>query len=102
MLIFCFVWLFLRVHCYVIHVDSEPSLGDLFVEHGVHHGLEGGWRVGQSEEHYRRFEESPVGDKGGFMSVLFNDLDRVVPPLDVNTGDELCISQVVDELQDKW
>ena len=42
-LFFCFVWLLFGVDHYVVHIDCEGSVGDLFAEYGIHHGLECGW-----------------------------------------------------------
>ncbi len=42
--------------CNVVHVYREPSLSDFGTEDSVHHHLEGGGRVRESEEHYGWFE----------------------------------------------
>ena len=42
----------LRVDQDVIEVDTHPSFHDEISEYIVHHCLEGGWTVGESEEHH--------------------------------------------------
>jgi hypothetical protein len=52
----CFEILGLGVDGHIVHVNREPSLCDFDRENRVHHCLEGGWRVCESEEHYGWFE----------------------------------------------
>jgi hypothetical protein len=60
---------------------------NLFMEYYVYHSLEGGWWVGESEEHDCRFEQSLIGYESCFVPVLFDDLNYVVPPADIDCGD---------------
>jgi hypothetical protein len=40
----------------VIHVDRDVSFIDQLAEQVVHHQLEGGGGIGESEKHHHRFE----------------------------------------------
>jgi hypothetical protein len=71
----------------VVHVDRQPVLSEFFSEECVHHGLEGGWRVGHSEEHYLQFKETVIGDEHCFPLVSVTYLYVVVPPANVEFGE---------------
>ena len=85
----------------IIHVDEEPSFSDHVVEGVVHETLEGGRRVGHPEEHYKGFEESSVCCKRSFPLVSVFDMHVVVPPTDVELGEDLRSLEFVDEVGDK-
>jgi hypothetical protein len=55
-LFFHFVFKALSVDSHVVHVDRQPFLGYLVGEDRIHHCLECGRRVGESEEHDCVFE----------------------------------------------
>ena len=76
----------------IIHIDDEPSFGNHVTERVVHETLEGGGRVGKPEEHHGRFEKSFMGDKGCFPLVTVFDLHVVIPPPNVELGEDLGIS----------
>ncbi len=101
MLIFCFVILSFGVYGYVVHVYHEGSSCDLFVEYGVHHGLERCRRVGESEEHYCWFKQSSIGYEGRLVSVFFHYLHCVVSPTDVYHCNQFGIAYSVDQLWDE-
>ena len=48
----------------VIKVYTYSPFHDEVPEYVIHHGLEGGWAVCETKEHYQRFEQSLVGLKG--------------------------------------
>jgi hypothetical protein len=77
---------------YVVHVDHEGSTRNLFVEYRIHHGLKGGGRVGESEEHYRWLEESLIGHERRFVLVFRCNSDRVISPSYVDCGDKFRIA----------
>jgi hypothetical protein len=64
----------------VVHIDREPIFSQFFNEDCIHHGLEGGWGVGETEKHDSGFEEAFVGNECHLPLVLFLDADIVVPP----------------------
>jgi hypothetical protein len=70
----------------VVHIDRQPVLSEFFSKQCVHHGLEGGWGVGHSEEHDLWLEEPVVRDECRFplVSVVYSYI--VVSPADVEFG----------------
>ena len=74
----------------VVHVDEQfvRILHFHLPKHSVHRSLEGGRRVGQSEEHDPWFEQSRWGFEGGLPFVAFFDLDVVVSPPYIEFGEE--------------
>src|SRR5260370_38784672 len=72
----------------VVHINGHPSLCDLSMEDHVHHHLKGGWRVGESEEHNWRFEESLGSKKCCFPFVSFSNVDIVVSRPTVELGED--------------
>ena len=65
---------------------------------GIHHSLEGGWRVRESEEHYCWFKQSFWGEKCSLPFVSFFDPDIIVPPLDVYGGEQCASAEMIDDL----
>jgi hypothetical protein len=86
------------VYCYVIHIDGYISFVYQISKDGVHHGLEGGWGVGQAKEHYVWFEQSLICDKCRLPLVLFLDRDFVVPPQDIQCCELCATPESVGEL----
>ena len=82
-LLFSFARFSFCVDGQVIHVDGHPFLCDLPMEDHVHHHLEGGWRVGESEEHNCWFEESFGCKEGGFPFISWLAAYIVVSPLNI-------------------
>ncbi|SRR6266542_1770351 len=79
-------------------------LSDEFVEDVVHHRLEGGRAIGETEEHNERFEEASVHSKCSLPLVTFLDANIVEPPSNVELGEVLCSSELRNELwgERKW
>jgi len=92
----------LRKNEYVIQIDADHTFGDQVLEYLVHHGLKGGWTIGETEEHNQRFEKSSVCAKGSLPLITFLDADIVVPPPDIEFGDVLRTSESVNEVRDEW
>src|SRR6266511_5025912 len=76
-------------------------LSDEFVEDVVHHRLEGGRAIGETEEHNERFEEASVHSKCSLPLVTFLDANIVEPPSNVNFGEVLHSSEFHNELPDE-
>ena len=86
----------------VIHVNDEPSFGDHISEGVIHKMLEGGRGVGETEEHYGRFEESFMSDESSFPLMSIFDSDIVISPSDIELGEYLCPFEFIDEIRNKW
>jgi hypothetical protein len=84
----------------IVHIDDYPSVPDFLLKYGVHHGLEGGGGVGETEEHYGRFKESFVGDESCFPLVSVFDPYVVISPSYVYLGKVLGSFEFVEEVGD--
>jgi hypothetical protein len=67
----------------------------------VHHGLEGGGRVGKSEEHYPWLKKPKRGDEGCFPLVPRFDSYIVVAPSDIEFSEQGSFSYCCDEVWDE-
>ena len=47
------------IHQDVVHVNHHIALIDEVLENVIHHHLEGGWAMGEAEEHDKGFKEAP-------------------------------------------
>jgi len=84
----------------VVHVDDEPSFRDHISEGVVHESLESGGGVGEAKEHDGGLKKAFVGDKGCFPLVSVFDADVVVAPPDIKFGEDLGVSEFIDEIGD--
>ena len=64
------------------------------MEEVVHHGLESGQGIGESEKHHHWFKRSSIGLKSGLPLVTIADSNVFVAPLDVKLRKE-CQSATV-------
>jgi len=87
---------------HVIHIYNEPALADFFFKNCVHHHLECGWGICQSEEHHCRFEEAFVGNKGCFPFISPSNANIVIPPSYIELSKERSSLGLVDELGNQW
>ncbi|KAG5336756.1 hypothetical protein C0989_011889 [Termitomyces sp. Mn162] len=85
----------------VIKVYTHYALHNEVPEDVIHHGLKGGRAVGESKEHNKQLEQSPVGLEGSLPFVSFLDMHVVVAPLDVQFSEVSYTLEVVDELGDE-
>src|SRR6266702_8036641 len=90
----------------VVHVDSNSRaegfvLEDDIVVDVVHHGLEGCWRIGESEVHDRRFEKSVSGFECCLLFVSLTDVYVVIPPPDVKYRVDMCVTKIADKICDQ-
>ena len=86
---------------HIVHIDLEPFLRDHVRTNVVHECLESGRRVGESEEHDRRFVEPQGSDKCCFPLVFFPKSDIIIPPTYVKLGKDGRVFHVVNKLWDK-
>src|ERR1700677_4868463 len=77
------------------------SLVNEVLQDGVHHCLERGGRIGESEEHDRRFKAASVHSEGGFPFVSFFDSKIVITPPKIHFGKVFRTSEFVDEFRDE-
>ncbi|KAG5349175.1 hypothetical protein C0989_005447, partial [Termitomyces sp. Mn162] len=85
----------------VIEVHAHYTLCNEVLEDVIHHGLEGGWAVGETKEHDEWLEQSPVGLEGHLPLISFLNVHIIVTPLDVQFSEVLHAPEVVDELRDE-
>jgi hypothetical protein len=94
-------------HCFckdedVIQVDTDHTFGNEILENVIHHGLESGWTVSETEKHHQRFEKSSVGVECGLPLITFLDSDIVVTPMDIELGEVACASKTIDKVRNEW
>ena len=92
----------MSVDAKVIHIDLKPTLCDHISEDVVHKCLERGWGIAEPEEHDCRFKESEGGHKSSLPLIRFSNSDIVIPPTDVELGEQGGILHVIDEFRDEW
>ena len=80
-----------RVNEDVIHVADGLIAIDEGAEDVIHHCLEGGRQVAQSEEHDKGFKQSAVCGEGCLPLIPFLQLDIVETPAEVQGSEPLCI-----------
>ena len=85
----------------VIHVNTDNTLHDEVMEDLIHHGLEGGRTVSETEVHYQRLEETMVCLECHLPFISFLDVDIVVAPADVQFGKIPCTLESVDQVVDE-
>ena len=70
-------------------------------ENIIHHSLEGSRAVGHSEEHYKRFEETPVGVESCLPLIPRLDAYIIEAPTDVEFCEVLGSAELRDEFRDE-
>ena len=73
----------------VIDVDGDVSFCDEVSEYVIHHCLERGGGVGESEEHYCGFVQAMVSSKRRLPFISFFHSDVIVSPSDVEFCENL-------------
>ncbi|KAG6859862.1 hypothetical protein C0993_003367 [Termitomyces sp. T159_Od127] len=85
----------------VIKVYAHYTLHDEVSEDVIHHCLESGWTVGESEEHDKGFKQSTIGLEGSLPLISFLNVHIVVAPPDVQFGEVPRPPEIIDELGDE-
>jgi hypothetical protein len=85
----------------IIHVNDYISRDNFFSEDRIHHRLERGWGIGESEEHYCWFKESLVGFERGFPLISVLDTNVVVSPSNIKFGEPSFAYKALDEFLDE-
>ena len=86
----------LGVNAHVIHVNFEPFLHDHVCTYVIHECLEHRGGIGESEEHDCGFKQSQQGDECCLPLVLFPKSNVIIPPSDVELGEERRVLHIVD------
>ena len=87
----------------VIHVYPDDSASCFVFQDGgvvnvIHHCLEGGRRVSETEEHDLRLKQSPVGGECGLPLIPFLDTYVIIAPSNVKFGEVSGISKPAYEV----
>ena len=91
-----------RIDKKIVHVDNEPSFCNHIVKEVIHELLKGGGGIGKTKEHYGQFKESFMSDKSGLPLVPVFDMDIVIPPTDIELGEDLCSLEFINKIRDEW
>jgi hypothetical protein len=81
----------------VVKVNTDVSFHDEVLEAVVHHSLEGGGRISESEKYHQGFKEPVIRTKSCLPLITFLHLNIVVTPTYVELGKVLRTAKLVDE-----
>ena len=81
----------------VVQIHDDVPLVDQITQDLVHHALEGGRGVAETEKHDGWFEKSSVGPESRLPFTTFSHPDIVVAPSYVQGSEVLGFLQLVDE-----
>ena len=84
-----------------IQIYHYHPFRDQVFKYCVHQHLEGGWAVGQSEEHHKWLVEASVGPESCFPFVTIFHLDIVKSPTYIKLSEVLSSLQLIDEFRDE-
>jgi hypothetical protein len=85
----------------VVEVNTDDSFHDEVLEDVVHHSLEGGGRVSESEKHHQGFEESVIRMKRCLPLIALLHPNIVVTPSYVELHKVFHTVKLVDKFQDE-
>ncbi|KAG5349195.1 hypothetical protein C0989_005307, partial [Termitomyces sp. Mn162] len=85
----------------VVKVHTHYALCYKVLEDVVHHGLEGGGAIDESEEHNEWLKQFPVGPEGSLPLISLLNAHIVVTPSDIQLSEVLHTLEVVNELGDE-
>ena len=86
----------------VVQVDHYNTFCYEVPKDVVHHGLEGGWTVSHSKEHYQGFEQASIGLKGRLPLVSRLNANIVETPTDIQLGEVSGPVELGHEFRDQW
>src|SRR5258707_4747159 len=86
----------------VIHIDDNTTFSDKLSENVVHHRLESGWTIGQTEKHHQGFEQSLIGNESGLPFIAFLNPHVVVTPSNIQLCEVFSPFEFVDQFGDEW
>ena len=89
---------------YVVQVNHHNPFSYELLEDVIHHGLESGWAIGETEEHYQWFEETSVRSESSLPLVTFFHLNIIETPSDVQFGEVLGAPELSDQFgnEQEW
>ena len=79
----------------MINVNGHEALVNELLENVIHHGLEGGWAVGETEVHDQGFKESAVDLAGSFPLVTLFNTYIVISPAYVQLCEVLALASEI-------
>src|ERR1700733_7178316 len=90
----------------VVHVDpnsrtKEFMFGDDRRKNVIHHGLERGGRISESEKNEKGFKKSVACFEWRFVFVTLLDPDIVIPPSNIEFRVDVCAAKVGNEVRDE-
>src|SRR5258707_4595189 len=86
----------------VIHIDNDATFCDKLSEDVIHHCLEGGGTIGQTEKHHQGFEQSLIGNESGLPFIAFLNPYVVITPSNIQLCEILGPFEFVDQFGDEW
>jgi hypothetical protein len=81
----------------VIEVYTHHTFHNEILENVIHHGLEDGGRVSESEKHHQRFVETVIGMKCCLPLITCLHLHILVPPPHIKLSEELCMPKLIHQ-----
>jgi len=86
----------------VVQVDHHNTFRYEVPEDVVHHGLEGGWTVSHSNEHYQGFEQASIGLEDCLPLVSGLNANVVETPMAIQLGEVSGPMELGHEFGDQW
>jgi len=86
----------------VVQVDHHNTFYYEVPEDVVHHGLEGGWTVSHSKEHYQGFEQASISSEDHLPLVSGLNANIIETPMDIQLGEVSGPAELGHEFRDQW
>ena len=87
---------------YVVQVNHHNPFSYELLEDVIHHGLESGWAIGETKEHYQWFEETSVRSESSLPLIAFFHPNIIETPSDIQFGKALGTSELSDQFGNEW
>ena len=82
----------------VVEVHTYDTFLNQILEDVIHHCLEGGRGIGQSEKHHQGFEKSPICTKSHLPLIVVFHTHIIVSPMNIELREVLGSSELVYEV----
>jgi len=86
----------------VVQVDHYNTFCYEVPKDVVHHGLEGGWTVSYSKEHYQGFKQTSIGSESCLLLISGLNANIVETPTDIQLGKVSGPAELRHEFGDQW